>query len=110
MDDVRVMDDGVLMMGRSTQHPDPARLRHATEARRRACAHAPPPCRGSAVRILTWTLWALGLRAAAAYLHRLAAEMDPQLRIVDTLGMLLASGPPQWVLEKYARAHDSASK
>jgi hypothetical protein len=41
-------------------------------------------------------LWARGSQSAAARMHELAAQCDPNLLMVETLGWLLESGSPAW--------------
>ena len=89
-------DDALLMLGRSRRRPDHDALLAATEALRRAASHAPRPLRAGTLCVLTWMLWAQGTLAAAHRMHELAAEADPELRMVETLDWLLASGAPGW--------------
>jgi len=89
-------DDALLMLGRSRRRPDHDALLTAIKALRRAASHAPRQLRAGTLCILTWMLWARGTLSAADRMHELAAEADPELRMVETLGWLLASGAPRW--------------
>jgi hypothetical protein len=89
-------DDDLFLLGRSRLRPDHDRLVTAIEVLRRAAAHAPASRRAGTLCILTWMLWARGSQSAAARMHELAAQCDPNLLMVETLGWLLDSGYPAW--------------
>jgi hypothetical protein len=89
-------DDDLFLVGRSRTRPDAERLVTAIEVLRRAATHAPASRRAGTLCMLTWMLWARGSQSAAARMHELAAECDPDLLMVETLGWLLESGYPSW--------------
>lgn len=91
-----VDDDGLFMIGMSRQAPDGDRLHRAIDVLRWAAAHAPANRRAGTLCLLSWMLWARGSMTAADRMLELARECDPGLRMVETLGWLLASGMPEW--------------
>lgn len=91
-------DDDLFIVGRSRVRPDEQRLIEAIEVLRHAAAHAPASRRAGTLCILAWMLWAHGTVSAATRMHELAAECDPELLMVETLGWLLESGYPAWAL------------
>jgi hypothetical protein len=90
-------DDDLFMLGRSRFRPERDDLTVATEALRRAAAHAPKARRAGTLCVLAWMLWAGGSMVAASRMHGLARACDPDLRMVETLDWVLSSGPPEWV-------------
>ena len=91
-------DDDLMFAGRSQQRPDQARVLAAIGALRQAAAHAPPHLRGGVLCVLAWMLWSRGLVSFADSMLDLAGEADPQLSMVNTLGMLFDTGYPGWAL------------
>jgi len=89
-------DDDLIMVGRSRFRPRAERLEASIEMLRRAATHAPLTRRAGTLCVLTWMLWARGLMSAAHEMHALARERNPELRMVETLEWLLASGHPEW--------------
>lgn len=89
-------DDDLFMIGMSRQAPHGDRLHRAIDVLRRAAAHAPANRRAGTLCLLSWMLWARGSMTAADCMLELARECDPELRMVETLGWLLASGMPEW--------------
>jgi hypothetical protein len=89
-------DDDLFLLGRSRVRPDDTRLVMAIDILRRAAAHAPASRRAGTLCALSWMLWARGSQSAAARMRELAAELDPELLMVETLGWLIESGYPAW--------------
>ncbi len=95
-------DDDLFLVGRSRRRPVEERVIASIDVLRRAAAAAPRSHRAGTLCVLTWMLWSHGFLSAATRMHALAAECDPHLTMVETLGWLLDSGYPAWNLDDYA--------
>ncbi len=86
-----------LMMGLTTERPDPERIETALRVLKAAAALAPRQARPPVLCMLAWLSWALGRGSVAGIFIDQALQIDPAYGMATLLDTLFGTGHlPEW--------------